>query len=88
MESESPSERHEEPARVSSPTVSLVSPVSPMPATPAVPVTPAVPKEPKEPKGTLVVDLEPRPVPVEAKSSLSHSLSSQKKVQSIVLSDV
>ena len=32
-----------------------------------------------EPKGTLVVDLTPKPVPVEAKS-FSHSLSSQKKV--------
>ena len=82
MESESPSEHHEEPARASSP---VVSPMSPMPAMPAMP---AVPKEPKEPKGTLVVDLEPRAVPVEAKSSLSHSLSSQKKVRPVGFSDV
>lgn len=62
-----------------------MSPVSPMPAMPAVPKEP---KEPKEPKGTLVVDLEPRAVPVEAKSSLSHSLSSQKKVRPVGFSDV
>ena len=71
MESESPAERHEEPA---------------MPAMPAMPAAPKKSAEPIEPKGTLVVDLTPKPVPVEAKS-FSHSLSSQKKVTTETCSD-
>ena len=73
MESESPAECHEEP-------VAPAVPAAPaMPAAPAASTAPKKPAEPIEPKGTLVVDLTPKPVPVEAKS-FSHSLSSQKKV--------